>query len=154
MQFAWCTGTQHHLQHFSDCVSSACLQQQLVPTFSSIPTAVQACSRSFAWLLAQAAFVSHQKDLYAENAAQFGCPPEALNGCCAVARGEWKHCSTAMMCWPWLTGQMASCWRLLLWMARSTCGTLRKLSSWYVLWLTAHTPLERKEKTTPFSINE
>jgi len=73
------------------------------------------------------------KGIHAVNAALICCPLEALNGFCAVAREEWKHCSTATMCWPWRTGQMASCWHLLPWMARSTCGILKKLSSWYVL---------------------
>lgn len=69
---------------------------------------------------------------HAVNGSPNCCPPETLYGCCTVAREEWKHCSTATMCWPWLTDQMASCWHLLLWMARSTCGTLKRLSSWYV----------------------
>ena len=59
--------------------------------------------------------------------------PEIILCLGTAARGGWRLCSTATTCWPWLTALTANCWRQQLWMARSTCGTLRRLSSWYVV---------------------
>ena len=112
----------------------ACLQQQLVPACASHVTVhPHSCASLQPQLCTAACLRCLCFPFHAVTAALICCPPEALYGCSAVAREEWRHCSTATMCWPWLTGQMASCWHLLPWMARSTCGTLKKLSSWYVL---------------------